>query len=228
MTAKLSEKIENFHLTEQACYVIGVCGQTNSGKSTACDAIENLIRSLTQNKPGTVVIVHQDSFYIGGNEETNYDIPESVGFGEMYDCVINLIKGKKVQVPMYDFKTHSRLKQTEEIGPAIFIIMEGILIFSEKRIRDLCDLKVFIKADPVIMYDRRQERDTKERGRSHDEVKNRYFDHVIPSSKIYVDPYETSSDIILMNNIQGQFIGLKVLSGYIQMKVIEMLKLQNL
>ena len=214
-------------MAEQNCYVIGGCGQSCSGKTTVCKQIKNTIRKVTKNAPGMVVVVHQDSYYKGGNKDTNYDIPDAICFDDMYNDITSLINKKVIESPIYDFKTHSRKTETKKKGPAKFIIIEGILIFSQERIRDLCHLKVFVLADSVTMFARRLKRDTEERGRTSEEVTKQYLRDVVPSSHIYVDPYVRFAHIALINNVENEFVGFDILKNSIKVKVIKMLKINT-
>ena len=209
----------------QKCYVIGVCGQSCSGKTTACDQIENTIKKITNNAPGMVVVIHQDSYYKGGNKDTNYDVPDAVEFDLMYEHLLCLINGEVIESPDYAYKTHSRKTETIKKGPAVIILLEGILIFSQEKIRELCDLKVFVLADAVTMFARRLKRDVEERGRTPEDVTKQYLRDVVPSSRIYVDPYIGFADIALVNNVENEFVGFKVLKNHIKVKVKKMFKI---
>ena len=214
-------------VAQQQCYVIGVCGQSCSGKTTACKQIKSTINKITKNAPGMVVVIHQDSYYKGGNKDTNYDIPDAVGFEEMYNDILAIKGRKEINSPRYDFKTHSRKPETKKKGPALVIIIEGILIFSQEKIRELCNLKIFVMADSVNMFARRLKRDTTERGRTFDEVTKQYLRDVVPSSHIYVDPYMRYANVILVNNVENEFAGFDFLKDHIKVRVRKLLKINN-
>lgn len=202
-----------------ACYIIGVCGSSCSGKSTICNEIVNKIKAIKGTTQNLVAVVSQDAYYRGGDSNTNYDIPESIDFDLMISHIKDLTRYKAVNSPIYDFTTHSRKTQTIKVGPAKIIIIEGILIFSQKEIRDLCHLKIFVSAHSELMYARRLERDTIHRGRSIQEVKDRYFRDVLPASRCYVEPTKEFSDIVLINNTQDKFVGLEILLDHIEKKI---------
>lgn len=190
-------------------YVIGVCGCSCSGKTKI---VSSIIESLGNE---TATIMSQDSYYFSGTEKTNYDIPPTIDFNLMIAHAKELIKGNKVEAPIYKFKKHSRSKKTKTLYPAKIILIEGILIFTQEALRELMNLKVFISVYGELALSRRLERDIMERGRTFEEVTERYFRDVLPSSKTYVEPSECYADIVLKNNIQNKFIGLQILLDHI-------------
>jgi uridine kinase len=194
-------------------YIIGICGASCSGKTTVC----NQIMSRYEDKD--VMMISQDNYYFGGSHETNYDIPSAIDFEKLICDVKDLMQGKEVEMPIYDFKTHSRKNETIKIKPKKYILVEGILIFSKKELRDLFDLKVFIVSYGELCYYRRLKRDVEERGRTHEEVSERYFRDVLPSSKTFVEPMMQFSDIALINNVEWKFIGLDILMDHLDKKI---------
>lgn len=205
----------------QTSYIIGICGQSCSGKTTVCKKIIERIVQINNDKTNLVVTLSQDSYYKGGDEYTNYDIPESVDFPQMIEDIKKMKRYEIINTPIYDFATHSRKPETKKIGPARIIIIEGILIFTQKELRDLCDLKIYVSAFSELMYARRLKRDVTERGRNVDDIERRYFDHVLPASQQYVAPSENFADIVLKNNTHNKFIGLEILLDHIDKKIHE-------
>lgn len=191
-------------------HVIGINGSTCCGKSLCVNAIKN---ALPEN---SVAVISQDSYYFSGNEETNYDVPEAIDFKLLISHIKDLINGKDVECPVYDFSTHSRLEKTVTVKSCKIIIVEGILIFTQKELLDLFNLKVYISAYPELALSRRLKRDVEERGRTIEEITERYFKDVLPSTKRYVEPSEDFSDIVLKNNIKDKFIGLEILLNHIK------------
>ena len=189
-------------------YVIGVCGASCSGKTRT---VKEIVR-VTENS----IVISQDSYYFSGNENTNYDIPESIDFPLLISHIKDLLNGKSIQCPIYDFTTHSRLEKKIEMKPCKIIIVEGILIFSQKELIELINLKVFISAYQELAFSRRLKRDVEERGRTIEEVTERYFKDVLPSTKQYVEPSENFSDIVLKNNTKDKFIGLEILLNHLR------------
>jgi uridine kinase len=206
---------------DKSCYVIGVCGPTCGGKTTVCHKILEKIEATIGSHEDMICVVSQDSYYNSGSPETNYDIPSALDFDLMAKHLEHLISGQAIHAPIYDFKTHSRTQVIQKIGPAKIIIVEGILIFSQKNIRDMCNLKIFVDADNVICFSRRLGRDTEERGRSIEEVTTRYLEHVVPSNIEYITPSKFYANIILVNNIHGEFVGLAILLDHIEKKIKE-------
>ena len=188
-------------------HVVGICGQTCAGKG-------KMVKGIIDNVEG-VTVIHQDSYYFTGNENSNYDIPESIDFPLLNSHIKSLLNGESIECPVYCFKTHSRLTETREVKPCKILIIEGILIFTQKDLLDLINLKVYISTYPELAFSRRLKRDVEERGRTISEVTERYFKDVLPSTKKYVEPSENFADIIIPNN-SSNFLGLEVLIGHLK------------
>ena len=191
-------------------YIIGICGASCSGKTTVSKEI------MKRYKNDDILMISQDNYYFGGSEDTNYDIPSAIDFEKLIQDVSELAQGKSIEMPQYDFKTHQRMKETICVQPKKYILVEGILIFSRKELRDLFDLKVYILTYGELCYYRRLKRDVEERGRTVKEVSERYFRDVLPSSKTYVEPMIQFSDIALINNTDWKFIGLDILMDHLE------------
>ena len=191
-------------------HVLGIVGSSCAGKSVCVNTIKN---SLPEE---SVTVISQDHYYFSGNEETNYDVPEAIDFDLLIKHVKDLIQGKTIECPIYDFATHSRRKETTTVKSSKIIIVEGILIFTQKELLSLFDLKIYISAYPELALSRRLKRDVEERGRTIEEITERYFKDVLPSTKRYVEPSEDFSDIVLKNNTKDKFIGLQILLNHIK------------
>jgi uridine kinase len=196
-------------------FVIGICGASCSGKTTVSREIMK-----RYNSNDDILVISQDNYYYGGNEDTNYDVPSAIDFDKLIQDVKNLIDDNEIDMPQYDFKTHSRRAETIRVRPKKYILVEGILIFYKKELRDLFNLKVYISSYGELCYYRRLKRDVEERGRSHQEVSERYFRDVLPASKTYVEPMIQFSDIALINNTEWQFVGLNILMDHLDKKLI--------
>ncbi|XVF13923.1 hypothetical protein REPUB_Repub09cG0011600 [Reevesia pubescens] len=163
-------------------FVIGVSGGTASGKTTVCDMI---IQQLHDHR---VVLVNQDSFYRGLNTEElkrvheyNFDHPDAFDTEQLLDCVQKLKSGHSVQVPIYDFKHHCRSSDSfRQVNASDVIILEGILVFHDQRVRNLMNMKIFVDTDADVRLARRIMRDTVERGRDINSVLEQYADVIIP------------------------------------------------
>jgi len=118
----------------------------------------------------------------------------------MYQDILQLIKGETITKPTYDFEAHTRSDKTEEVHPTKIIILEGILIMEDERIRDLCDIKLFVEADDDLRFIRRLQRDMEERGRSLDSVISQYLNTVKPMHFAFVKPSKRYADVIIPND----------------------------
>jgi len=191
-------------------HIIGICGASCSGKTTVSKEI------MKRYHLDDILMISQDNYYFGGNEETNYDIPSAIDFEKLIQDILDLSNNKEIDMPQYDFKKHQRCAETIKVKPKKYILVEGILIFYRKELRELCDLKVYILTYGELCYYRRLKRDVEERGRSVKEVSERYFRDVLPSSKTYVEPMIQFSDIALINNTDWKFIGLDILMDHLE------------
>lgn len=198
--------------------IIGISGASCSGKTTLSSQIVTALDD--PNDPSRIVLLSQDRYYKGGDEDTNYDVPDAIDWTRLVNDVVLLKSGNEVDVPIYDFSTHSRSTETDHLVPSRIIIIEGILIFCCAELLDLIDVKVFVEADDDILLHRRIQRDVRERGRTEQEVKKRYKEHVKPSNLGYVNPSSKHAQIILRNNEENHFIGTEVMLFYIQQKYL--------
>lgn len=178
--------------------IVGVAGGTGSGKTTIVEAI---IKNLGYR--GVVAIQH-DSYYKDRShlspserEKVNYDHPDSLETELLVQHLKQLVTGRKVEVPLYDFSTHTRKKAGKPISPDKIIIVEGILIFVDKDLRKMMDLKIFVDTDDNIRFIRRLQRDIKERQRSVATVTKQYMETVKPMHKEFVEPSKKYADIII-------------------------------
>ncbi len=178
--------------------VIGVAGGTGSGKST-------LVRKLQEAfAEEDVITLSHDYYYKQNNDLTleerkklNYDHPRSFDTGMMIEHVKALKNGVPVERPVYSFVEHNRLWETVKVNPAKVLIVEGILIFESKELRDLMDIKVFVDTDADIRLARRLLRDVEERGRSMESVVNQYVTTVKPMHEEFVEPSKKYADVII-------------------------------
>lgn len=183
--------------------IIAVAGGSSSGKTTVVNKI------LDHLKDYNIVVIRHDDYYKDQSEMTleerllvNYDHPFSLDNDLFYEHISALIEGKSINKPTYDFVTYNRAKETELIEPAKIIILEGILVLEDERIRDLADIKLFVEADEDLRFIRRLKRDLVERGRSMDSVINHYLETVKPMHYAFVKPTKRYADIIIPNDYQ--------------------------
>jgi uridine kinase len=179
--------------------VIGIAGGTGSGKTTVTQKILERLR-LKDN----VVVIQHDSYYKdisaypGLTPDTiNFDHPDSLETSLLVQHIRDLKKEIPVDQPIYNFTTHSRMKESRRLEPKDIIIIEGILIFVEKELRDLMDIKIFVDTDADERLIRRIRRDIMDRGRSIDSVMNQYVSTVKPMHLEFVEPSKHWADIIV-------------------------------
>lgn len=179
-------------------FVIGLAGGTGSGKTSVAKRI------LEKLDPDKVIIIQHDSYYkdlscFNGKtpEEINFDHPDSLETELLVRDLKMLCAGKPIEQPLYNFTTNRRLPETRHIEPKEIIIVDGILIFVEKALRDLMDLKIFVDTDADERLIRRIQRDIVERGRSVQSVMYQYLTTVKPMHLEFVEPSKHWADIII-------------------------------
>lgn len=178
--------------------LIGITGGTGSGKSTVAQEIFN---SLPEKN---IVIIEQDSYYKDQSHltfeeriKTNYDHPLAFDNDLLIKHLNDLLEGKSIEKPIYDFEAHNRKKETVRVEPKDIIILEGILILDDERIRNLLDIKIFVDTDADIRIIRRITRDIKERGRTLESVIEQYLTTVRPAHMQFIEPSKKYADIII-------------------------------
>lgn len=178
--------------------LIGIAGGTGSGKSTVTNEIS---KNITESN---IAIIEQDSYYkeqdhlsYDDRVKTNYDHPFAFDNELLVSHLKDLLEGKVIDKPIYDFETHNRKSETIKVEARDIIILEGILILSEKDIRDLLDIKIFVDTDADVRVIRRILRDIKERGRSLDSIILQYINTVRPAHLQFVEQSKRYADIII-------------------------------
>ncbi len=178
--------------------IIGIAGASGSGKTLVAN---NIMSALGSEK---VVMLQEDSYYkdlsdIPFDERTgkNFDHPDAFDHELLANHLEQLLQGKSISHPIYDYKTHSRKKETRTVGPHTIVILEGILILNEPRLRNQMDIRVFIDTAPDICFIRRLKRDINERARSVDSVIRQYEETVRPMYFQFIEPSKRYADIII-------------------------------
>ena len=179
--------------------VIGITGGSGSGKTTIA---QKIVAQMQEDEH--VLIMTQDSYYKDNTGipmdirmKINYDHPDAFDVPLLEKQLRDLLAYKAIEMPVYDFKEHTRSKKTIHKEPADIIILDGILVLANKEIRDLMDIKVYVDTDDDIRFIRRLERDLSERGRSIDSVIDQYLSTVKPMYHQFIEPTKRYADIIV-------------------------------
>ncbi|AIO19514.1 Uridine kinase [Candidatus Izimaplasma bacterium HR1] len=181
--------------------IIAVAGGSASGKTTVTDKI------VASFEKENVTVIKHDDYYKDQSEmsmeervKANYDHPFSLDNDLMFKHILKLVRGNDIVKPLYDFENHTRSNKTEVIKPTEIIILEGILILEDDRIRDLCDIKLFVEADDDLRFIRRLIRDMESRGRTMESVIKQYLNTVKPMHFAFVKPTKRYADVIIPND----------------------------
>jgi len=179
-----------------ASKVIGICGGTGSGKTTIVRKISELVSDF--------VFIPQDNYYKSAEYISNanitafnFDHPDAFDNDLLIEHLTALKKGESIEMPTYDFVHHRRTQETVHMAPQKVILFEGIMIFTNKAVRDLIDLKIFVDTPDDIRFIRRLIRDIKERGRTLDSVVEQYLTVVRPGHYEFIEPTKSFADIII-------------------------------
>lgn len=199
--------------------IIGIAGGTGSGKTTV---VKKIVEQCTTDG---VVVLPQDAYYRDNSHlpleerlEMNFDHPDAVEFELLIKHIKQLKEGNQIQMPIYSYLTCTRSPETIPISPKNVIIIEGILIFTNKALRDICDIKVFVDADADDRLIRVIKRDIVERGRSVDKVLNRYIKTVKPSHLQFIEPTKRYADIIVPQG-GDNLVAIDILTHVIERKL---------
>lgn len=194
-------------------FVVGIAGGTGSGKTTVAAKLASAMPA------GRCVTIEHDAYYrdqahlaLEERAKINYDHPASLESGLLVDHLRALRGGAAVDVPIYDFATHTRRPDTRRVEPARVIVVEGILVFTELALRDQMDIKIFVDTDPDIRLMRRIRRDLEQRGRTFQSVRDQYYATVRPMHIEYVEPTKRWADIIIPEGGNNR-VALDVLLG---------------
>jgi uridine kinase len=193
--------------------VVGIAGGTGSGKTTVAHKLAGAM------PPGRCVTIEHDAYYRDQSRlppeeraKINYDHPDSLETSLLGEHLRELRAGRAVDIPIYDFATHTRRAETRHVEPASVIIVEGILVFVERELRELLDIKIFVDTDSDIRLIRRIRRDLEQRGRSFQSVRDQYYATVRPMHLEHVEPSKRWADLIVPEGGDNR-VALDVLLG---------------
>ncbi|MBQ1681834.1 MULTISPECIES: uridine kinase [Agathobacter] len=195
--------------------IIGIAGGTGSGKSTFTNKIKDAF-------PNDTSIIYYDNYYKSQDDIPfeqrklqNYDHPSAFETELLLEHLECLKRGESVQCPVYDYTQHTRSKEVVEINPSPVIILEGILVLQDERLRNQMDIKVYVDADADERILRRAVRDVEERGRDLQGIVDQYLTTVKPMHYIYVEPTRALADVVLnsgMNDVAFDVVSAKIRS----------------
>jgi len=201
--------------------IIGICGGTGSGKTTVANRI---LESVSNDE---VVFLQQDSYYrnldqlpLDYRNVVNFDHPDAIDNDLLIEHLRALKRGEAVELPLYDFKTHSRREETLHVEPQPIIIIEGILIFAEPRLLDEMDIKVYVDTPDDIRFIRRLRRDVAERGRTVESVIEQYLATVRPMHAQFVEPSKRNADVIIPEGGHN-LVSIGLISGRIRERLAD-------
>ncbi len=196
--------------------IIGISGGTGSGKTTVANRI---LESVSARE---VVFIQQDSYYrnladlpLDFQSVANFDHPDAIDNDLLTHHVRKLRAGEPIELPIYDFVTHSRLNETRRVEPKAIVIVEGILIFTDSRLREQMDIKVFVETPDDIRFIRRLRRDIAERGRTVESVIEQYLVTVRPMHMQFVEPSKRYADVIIPEGGHN-LVSIDLISGKIR------------
>ena len=199
--------------------IIGICGGTGSGKTTVANRI---LESVSASE---IVFIQQDSYYrnitdlpLDYRHIANFDHPDALDNDLLVNHVRRLRAGEAVELPLYDFKTHTRMNETRHVEPKPIVIVEGILIFADPRLLEQMDIKVFVDTPDDVRFIRRLRRDLAERGRTVESVIEQYIATVRPMHMQFVEPSKRHADVIIPEGGHN-LVSIDLLSGKIREKL---------
>jgi uridine kinase len=177
---------------------MGVVGGTGSGKTTIAERVAEALPE------GSVAIIAHDSYYIPrpnltaeDRDQLNFDHPDALDNPLLVEHLDELRAERSIDVPVYDFSTHLRVAETRRVEPAPIVIVEGILVLADERLRQRLDLKIYVDTAADIRILRRVRRDLDERGRTFDQVREQYYATVRPMHEQFVEPSKRWADVII-------------------------------
>ncbi|WP_342598456.1 uridine kinase [Psychrobacillus sp. FSL H8-0483] len=192
-------------MSKKTPLIIGITGGSGSGKTSVTKAISEVFKNHS------VVVIEQDYYYKDQSHlkfeerlNTNYDHPLAFDNDLLIEHVNNLLNNKAVEKPVYDYAQHTRSTETITIEPQDVIILEGILVLEDERLRNLMDIKLFVDTDSDLRIIRRILRDINERGRTVDSVVDQYINVVRPMHNQFIEPTKRYADVIIPEGGQNE------------------------
>lgn len=199
--------------------IIGIVGGTGSGKSTVA---RNLASALPTS---SVAFIDMDAYYrnfadrpMEERRRMNWDHPDAFDWDLLVAHLAELSAGREIDKPVYDFVTHARRTETVRVAPCRVIVVDGILLFADERVREYCDVKVFVDADPDVRLIRRIRRDMEKRGRPLDDIIEQYLTTVQPMHLQFVEPTKRYADVIVPRGGKNQ-VAIEMIVANIQRQV---------
>jgi uridine kinase len=178
--------------------IIGIAGGSGSGKSTVAHKVASALSWIS------VAFLDMDAYYrdhshlsLDERRRVNWDHPETFDYDLLISHLELLLAGRPIAKPVYDFLTHTRARESQHVEPADVVVLDGILLFVDSRVRDLCDVKVFVDADADVRLIRRLRRDMAVRGRPLDEILEQYLTTVRTMHQEFVEPSKRYADVIV-------------------------------
>lgn len=177
--------------------LLGIAGGSGSGKST-------IARAIIEGTGGRGVLLEQDHYYRSQSDvppderaNVNYDHPDAIEIELLCAHIDALRSGKPIDRPTYDFAKHDRMQEGVHVDPAPVVVVEGILVLADERLRERLDVKIYVDTDPDIRLMRRVRRDLEHRGRTFGQVRKQYYESVRPMHLAFVEPSKRFADVII-------------------------------
>ncbi len=200
--------------------IVGIAGGSASGKTTVVNRVKEFFGD-------DITVIGHDNYYKAHDDMTyeertqlNYDHPNAFDTERMIDDIKSIKEGKAVDIPVYDYSVHNRSKETIHIEPQRVVILEGILLLYDARLRDLMDVKIFVDAPADERLVRRIKRDMVERDRSLQSILGQYQDTVRPMHEQFVEPTKAYADVIIPRG-GDNYVGIDVLKIFLEKKLLE-------